>query len=121
MILSVIGTTLASGVVLVEIAGASGVEVDVVTEAGLSGANSLLGSALRLRLRWSGPSSSLLKRRTSAYSFELAPPGGDLRAGCFGASRHRESYPGLGVRGGRRYQRVADVRMEAMIGLSLLC
>lgn len=43
MILSVIGTTLASGVVLVEIAGASGVEVDAVTGAGLSGALSLLG------------------------------------------------------------------------------
>ena len=43
MILSVIGTTLASGVVLVEIAGASGVEVDAVTGVGLSGALSLLG------------------------------------------------------------------------------
>jgi hypothetical protein len=43
MILSVVGTTLASGVVLVEIAGASGVEVDAVTGAGLSGALSLLG------------------------------------------------------------------------------
>jgi hypothetical protein len=43
MILSVIGTTLASGVVLVEIAGASGVEVDAVTGAGLSGVLSLLG------------------------------------------------------------------------------
>jgi hypothetical protein len=43
MILSVIGTTLASGVVLVEIAGASGVEVEAVTESGLSGAISLLG------------------------------------------------------------------------------
>jgi hypothetical protein len=37
MILSVIGTTLASGVVLAEIAGASGIEVDAVTGAGLSG------------------------------------------------------------------------------------
>jgi hypothetical protein len=43
MVLSVIGTTLASGVILVEIAGASGVEVDAVTGAGLSGALSLLG------------------------------------------------------------------------------
>jgi hypothetical protein len=43
MVLSVIGTTLASGVVLVEIAGASGAEVEAVTGAGLSGALSLLG------------------------------------------------------------------------------
>jgi hypothetical protein len=43
MILSVTGTTLASGVVLVEIAGASGVEVGAVTGAGLSGALSSLG------------------------------------------------------------------------------
>jgi hypothetical protein len=43
MVLSVIGTTLASGVILVEIAGASGVEVEAVTGAGLSGALSLLG------------------------------------------------------------------------------
>ena len=43
MILSVIGTTLASGVILVEIAGASGVEVQAVTGAGLSGVLSLLG------------------------------------------------------------------------------
>ena len=43
MILSVIGTTLASGVILVEIAGASGVEVEAVTGAGLSGVLSLLG------------------------------------------------------------------------------
>ena len=43
MVLSVVGTTLASGVVLVEIAGASGVEVEAVTGAGLSGALSLLG------------------------------------------------------------------------------
>jgi hypothetical protein len=43
MVLSVVGTTLASGVILVEIAGASGVEVEAVTGAGLSGALSLLG------------------------------------------------------------------------------
>ena len=43
MVLSVTGTTLASGVILVEIAGASGVEVQAVTGAGLSGALSLLG------------------------------------------------------------------------------
>src|SRR5215212_9602029 len=43
MVLSVVGTTLASGVVLVEIAGASGVEVEAVTGAGISGALSLLG------------------------------------------------------------------------------
>jgi hypothetical protein len=43
MILSVVGTTLASRVILVEIAGASGVEVDAVTREGLSGAISLLG------------------------------------------------------------------------------
>jgi hypothetical protein len=43
MILSVVGTTLASGTVLVEIAGASGAEVAAVTGAGLSGALSLLG------------------------------------------------------------------------------
>jgi hypothetical protein len=41
MVLSVIGTTLVCGVVLVEIAGASGVEA--VTGAGLSGGLSLLG------------------------------------------------------------------------------
>jgi hypothetical protein len=43
MVLSVVGTTLASGVVLVEIAGASGAEVEAVTGAGISGALSLLG------------------------------------------------------------------------------
>jgi hypothetical protein len=43
MILSVVGTTLASGTVLVEIAGASGAEVAAVTGADLSGALSLLG------------------------------------------------------------------------------
>jgi hypothetical protein len=43
MVLSVVGTTLASGVILVEIAGASGAEVEAVTGAGLSGALSLLG------------------------------------------------------------------------------
>ena len=43
MVLSVIGTTLASGVVLIEIAGASGADVEAVTGAGLSGALSLLG------------------------------------------------------------------------------
>ena len=43
MVLSVMGTTLASGVILVEIAGASGVEVEAVTGAGPSGALSLLG------------------------------------------------------------------------------
>jgi hypothetical protein len=43
MVLSVIGTTLASGVVLAEIAGASGAEVEAVTGSGLSGALSLLG------------------------------------------------------------------------------
>lgn len=43
LILSVIGTTLASGVILAEIAGASGVEVNAVPGAGLSGALSLLG------------------------------------------------------------------------------
>ena len=43
MVLSVIGTTLASGVVLIEIAGASGANVEAVTGAGLSGALSLLG------------------------------------------------------------------------------
>lgn len=43
MVLSVVGTTLASGVILVEIAGASGAEVESVIGAGLSGALSLLG------------------------------------------------------------------------------
>lgn len=43
MVLSVVGTTLVSGVVLVEIAGASGAEVDTVLEAGLPGALALLG------------------------------------------------------------------------------
>jgi hypothetical protein len=43
MVLSVIGTTLASGVILVEIAGASGAEVDAVLVAGVSGTLSLLG------------------------------------------------------------------------------
>ena len=42
MVLSVVGTSLVSGVVLVEIAGASGVPVNVVLEAGLSGTLSLL-------------------------------------------------------------------------------
>ena len=44
MVLSVVGTTLASGVILVEIAGASGAEVEAVTGAGVSGALSRLGS-----------------------------------------------------------------------------
>jgi hypothetical protein len=43
MVLSVIGTTLVSGVVLVEIAGASGADAEAVTGTGLSGALSLLG------------------------------------------------------------------------------
>lgn len=43
MVLSVMGTTLASGVILVEIAGASGAEVDAVLEAGLTSALALLG------------------------------------------------------------------------------
>jgi hypothetical protein len=43
MVLSVVGTTLVSGVVLVEIAGASGTEVDAVLGAGLPGALALLG------------------------------------------------------------------------------
>ena len=42
MTLSVVGTTLVSGVVLVEIAGASGAEVDVVLGAGLPGAVAVL-------------------------------------------------------------------------------
>jgi hypothetical protein len=43
MVLSVLGTTLASGVILVEIAGASGAEVDSVLGAGVAGTLSLLG------------------------------------------------------------------------------
>ena len=43
MVLSVIGTTLASEVILVEIAGASGVEVDAVLGAGLTGVLALVG------------------------------------------------------------------------------
>src|SRR5215210_387929 len=43
MVLSVVGTTLVSGVVLVEIAGASGAEVEDVLGAGLSAALVLLG------------------------------------------------------------------------------
>jgi hypothetical protein len=43
MVLGVVGTTLVSGVVLVEIAGASGAEVDAVLASGVSGALSLLG------------------------------------------------------------------------------
>lgn len=43
MVLSVSGTTLVSGVVLVEVAGASGGEVDAVLASGLSGALSVLG------------------------------------------------------------------------------
>ena len=43
MVLGVAGTTLVSGVVLVEIAGASGAEVDAVLASGVSGALSALG------------------------------------------------------------------------------
>ena len=43
MVLGVLGTTLVCGVVLVEIAGASGAEVDAVLTAGVSGAFSALG------------------------------------------------------------------------------
>ncbi len=43
MVLSVVGTTLVSGVVLVEIAGASGAEVDAVLGAGLPSALTSLG------------------------------------------------------------------------------
>ena len=43
MVIGVVGTTLVSGVVLVEIAGASGAEVDAVLGAGLPGALALLG------------------------------------------------------------------------------
>jgi hypothetical protein len=42
MVLSVVGTTLASGVILVEIAGASGAEVGAVLEVGPTGALALL-------------------------------------------------------------------------------
>lgn len=42
MFLSVVGTTLASGVILVEIAGASGAEVGTVLEAGITGVLALL-------------------------------------------------------------------------------
>jgi hypothetical protein len=43
MVLGVVGTTLVSGVVLVEIAGASGAEADAVLGAGTPGALALLG------------------------------------------------------------------------------
>ena len=43
MVLGVVGTTLVSGVVLVEIAGASGAEVDTVLGAGLPSVLALLG------------------------------------------------------------------------------
>ncbi len=43
MVLSVVGTTLVSGVVLIEIAGASGAEVDAVLGSALPGALALLG------------------------------------------------------------------------------
>jgi hypothetical protein len=43
MVLSVSGTTLVCGVVLVEVAGVSGAEVDAVLASGLSGALSVLG------------------------------------------------------------------------------
>ncbi len=43
MVLSVVGTTLVSGVVMVEIAGSSGAEVDTVLGAGFPGALALLG------------------------------------------------------------------------------
>jgi hypothetical protein len=43
MILSVVGTTIVCGVVLVEVAGASGVNVAGVLEAGVSGATSFVG------------------------------------------------------------------------------
>lgn len=43
MVLSVTGTTLVSGVVLVEVAGASGAEVDSVLAGGVSGVLGLLG------------------------------------------------------------------------------
>ena len=43
MVLGVVGTTLVSGVVLVEIVGASGAEVDAVLGAGFPGALVLLG------------------------------------------------------------------------------
>ena len=43
MVLSVVGTTLVSGVVLIEIAGASGAEADAVLRAGLTSALALLG------------------------------------------------------------------------------
>lgn len=48
MVLSVVGTTLVSGVVLVEIAGASGSEVDAVLGGGLPGALALLGGLVFL-------------------------------------------------------------------------
>ncbi len=43
MVLSVVGTTLVSGVILIEIAGASGAEADAVLRAGLTSALALLG------------------------------------------------------------------------------
>jgi hypothetical protein len=45
MVLGVAGTTLVSGVVLVEISGASGVEVGAVLEAGVSGTLAALGDS----------------------------------------------------------------------------
>ena len=43
MVLGVVGTTLVSGVVLVEISGASGSEVDALLESGIPSALALLG------------------------------------------------------------------------------
>src|SRR5918995_183484 len=43
MVLGVVGTTLVSGVVFVEISGASGAEVDAVLESGIPSALALLG------------------------------------------------------------------------------
>ena len=43
MVLSVIGTTLASAIIFVEVAGASGADVEVVLTRGVTGVLSLLG------------------------------------------------------------------------------
>jgi hypothetical protein len=73
MVLSVVGTTLASGVILVEIAGASGAEVEAVTGAGISGALSLLGGACV-------PHRADLVRHRDDASGSVSPCGGSTLA-----------------------------------------
>ena len=102
MVLSVAGTTLASGTMLVEIAGASGVEVAAVTGAGLSGALSLLGGL--------------------AFLVGLVLLGiGTMRAGVFARWAGALLIPGDAVYGAASFLSGSAASMVEVVGASITC